>query len=116
MSARLTSSFFVAAHLRRCASEGVVAVLRRRGSPEAGAIFIKVDRLDGTSDLYGPTPQSLAMEGQGERRFARIGDAPLDNLAAEEKLAREIRFDSDLWILEIEDRAGRTFLDIAPEG
>jgi len=28
-------------------------------------------------------------------------------------LKREIGFDSDLWIIEIEDRAGRMFLDIS---
>jgi hypothetical protein len=26
-------------------------------------------------------------------------------------LARQLEFDSDLWILEVEDRAGRHFLD-----
>ena len=26
-------------------------------------------------------------------------------------LARQIRFDPDLWIVEVEDRAGRSFLD-----
>ncbi|WP_125901282.1 DUF1491 family protein, partial [Methylobacterium indicum] len=35
--ARLRSDFWVAAHLRRCAVEGVSAVQRRRGAPEAGA-------------------------------------------------------------------------------
>jgi hypothetical protein len=29
----------------------------------------------------------------------------------EARLGREIRFDPDLWIVEIEDRAGRSFLD-----
>jgi hypothetical protein len=100
----------VAAHLRRCAVEGVSAVLRRRGAPEAGAIFIKVDRLDGTADLYGPAPQSLLEEG-GERRFT-----PLQERAAaidiEDRMGREARFDPDFWLLEIEDREGRHFLDV----
>jgi hypothetical protein len=29
----------------------------------------------------------------------------------EARLAREIKFDPDLWIVEVEDRAGRHFLD-----
>ncbi len=32
---------------------------------------------------------------------------------AEERLAKEIRFDSDLWIVEIDDRDGRHLLDLA---
>jgi hypothetical protein len=110
--ARLVSDFFVSALLRRCAVEGVVAVLRRRGAAEAGAVFVKVDRLDGTADLYGPAPQSLVEEGRGDRLFASVlqGAAPGD---VEERMRREMRFDTDLWLVEIEDREGRPFLDLA---
>jgi hypothetical protein len=33
----------------------------------------------------------------------------------EERLAKEARFDSDLWIVEVEDRAGRTLLELAED-
>ena len=110
---RLRSDFWVSAHLRRLNDQSIPAVLRRRGSPEAGAIFVKVDRLDGTADLYGPAPQALFEdEDSGARRFSVLlrEAAPLD---AEERLTKEIRFDGDLWIVEIDDRAGRHFLDLA---
>lgn len=111
---RLKSSIWVAAYLRRCQSEGVSAVLRRRGAEEAGAIFIKVARLDGTADLYGPAPQSAIGDGGGQtgRMFGlSLKDRPAAEAAVEDRLAREIRFDPDLWIVEVEDRAGRHFLD-----
>ena len=101
--ARLTSEFWVSAFLRQAALDGLVAVLRRRGAKEAGAIFVKLDRLDGTAALYGPAPQSLA-DDDGERRFQKILDA--DPLSAEDRMEREIRFDGDLWLVEIENRAG----------
>ncbi|MCJ2014571.1 DUF1491 family protein [Methylobacterium sp. J-076] len=113
---RLRSDFWVSAHLRRLNDLSIPAVLRRRGAAEAGAVFVKVDRLDGTADLYGPAPQSLMAEAEdlGERRFSPMlaGVMPLD---VEERLGREIRFDSDLWIIEIDDRSGRHFLELAPE-
>lgn len=111
---RLRSDFWVAAHLRRCAVEGVVAVLRRRGAAEAGAIFVKLDRLDGTASLYGPAPQSL-LESGGGRLFTII----LENAVPhdiEERMSREAKFDPDFWFLEIEDREGRHFLDLGGEG
>lgn len=111
---RLTSDFFVSALLRRCAAEGVVAVLRRRGAAEAGAIFVKVDRLDGRARLYGPAPQTALAGREGERLFHRLHEVEdIDALAAEERMTREIRFDGDLWLVEIEDRAGRCFLELA---
>ena len=55
---RLKTALWVAAYLRRCHVEGIFAVVRRRGAEEAGAVFVRISRLDGTSDLFGPAPQS----------------------------------------------------------
>lgn len=106
---RLTSDFWVSAYLRQAAHDGLDAVLRRRGAREAGAIFVKLDRLDGTAALYGPAPQALADE-DGERRFQLVLDA--DPLAIEERMERERRFDADLWLVEIENRRGDPRLDL----
>lgn len=100
----------MAAYLRRVASEGVIAVQRRRGAAEAGAIFIKIDRLDGSSSLWGPAAQSEA-DPEGERRFTALMKTEIAPSAdVEARLQRELRFDPDLWIIEVEDRAGRSFL------
>lgn len=112
---RLKSGIWVAAYLRRCAVEGAFAVLRHRGAEEAGAIFVHVDKLDGTVALYGPAPQSLVDEDTGMRLFAPI---PLREPTAESaymKLQREREFDADLWIVDVEDREGRHFLDLVKE-
>jgi len=110
---RLRADFWVAAYLRHCAHEGASAVLRRRGAAEAGAIFVKIDRLDGFVALFGPAPQSEVNDGLG-RLFARLHRDPwIDPAEAEQKLARQIHFDPDVWIVETEDRQGRCFLDVA---
>ncbi len=112
-SSRLRSDFWVAAYLRRCGAENVAAVLRRRGAAEAGAIFVKVDCLDGTAVLIGPASQS-EVQSDGERRFVRMHeDDRIPSSDAETRLLREIRFDPDLWIVEIDDGAGRCFLDLS---
>jgi hypothetical protein len=112
--ARIRSDFWVSAHLRRCALAGIDAVLRRRGAAEAGAIFVTVDRLDGSVDLYGPAPQSLLEDDVIGRLFAPIltDKAPPD---IEARMARELKFDPDLWWLSIDDRAGRHLLDLASD-
>jgi hypothetical protein len=110
---RLKSGLWVAAYVRRCFVEGVFAAVSRRGAEDAGAIFIKVDRLDGTADVYAPAPQSaFAEEHPADRAFAAaLKGMPAAAAAAEAYLARQIRFDPDVWIIETEDRAGRHFLD-----
>jgi hypothetical protein len=112
---RLRSDIWVSAYIRRCGIEGAPAVLRRRGAAEAGAIFVKIDRLDGTCTLYGPAPQSaFGAEDSGVRLFVRLHAAEtLPMSDAEAKLAREVSFDPDAWIVEAEDRNGEPRLDLA---
>lgn len=110
---RLKSGIWVSAYLRRCSVEGAFAVVRRRGAEEAGSIFVKIDRLDGTADLFGPAPQSVFEAGRpADRIFTPcLAANPAPDAEVEKYLAREIRFDPDVWIVDVEDRAGRNFLD-----
>lgn len=110
---RLKSEIWVAAWLRTCAVAGAPAVLRQRGAAEAGAIFIKVDWLDGASSAYGPAFQGDYDADALERKFRRLHrDEKIPSLDAEDILARQNTFDPDLWIVEVEDRQGRPFADI----
>ena len=110
---RLKSGIWVAAYLRRCQVEGAFAVVRRRGADEAGAVFIKVSRLDGTAEVFGPAPQSAFDEARpADRAFSpSLTGQPAPDAEAEAYRARQIKFDPDVWIVEVEDRAGRNFLD-----
>jgi len=109
---RLRSDLFAAALIRRAGVEGAAAYLRRRGSPEAGSIFVKIDRLDGRAAVFGPAPQSETPPEGVDRLFNRLHDEDwIDPASAEDRLKREIAFDPDLWIIEIEDRDGRGFIE-----
>lgn len=110
---RLKSAIWVAGYLRRCQVEGAFVAVRRHGAEEAGAVFIKINRLDGTADLYGPAPQSMFDEAQPVDRLFSLAmkTSPAPEAEVEASLARQVRFDPDLWIVEVEDRAGRSFLD-----
>lgn len=111
---RLKSALWVAAYLRRCQVEGTFGVVRRRGAEEAGAVFVKVATLDGNAMLYAPAPQTVYDDTRpAERIFVPASPKAVPETSVEERLAREIRFDPDAWIVETEDRAGRHFLDLA---
>ena len=87
-------------------------MLRRRGADEAGAIFVKIDSLDGMAQLYGPAPQADVADRDAPRSFVRLHDDDrLTAAEAERRLARQVDFDPDVWIVEVEDRQGRAFLD-----
>ncbi|MGE3914968.1 MAG: DUF1491 family protein [Hyphomicrobiaceae bacterium] len=106
---RLKSELWVKAYLRRAEIAGSPGAVVRRGDTDAGVILIKVARLDGTADLYGPAPAGLASD-DGERRWTLIAERMPEG-DADARLAAERRLDSDAWIVEIEDRAGRNHLE-----
>ena len=108
---RLKSSIWVKAYVRRCAVAGVAAYVVRHGDDDAGTIFIRINRLDGSSELFGPAPAGLS-DLEFDRKWMRRGKAnPVSDAEAERMLEREVGFDGDLWIVEVEDRDGRHFLD-----
>lgn len=107
---RLKSHIRVAAQLRRAAAAGAFAHVARKGDPDAGTICVKVflGRIDGVATAR------LFIESRDEKGelFWR---EPFEGAVGEERidgfLQKERRFDRDLWVVEIEDRLGRAFLE-----
>lgn len=106
---RLTSELWVKSYLRRCSAAGIFALVFRHGDDERGTIFIKVRRQDGKAALLGPAPAGLSAPSE-HRRWAILLDAAPE-AEADSYLTHQAEFDSDLWLVEIEDRAGRHLLD-----
>lgn len=110
---RLTSEFWVSQLVRRAGKDGFAAVLRK-GAAEAGSIFIRVRHRSGLSDLYGPSPQTeYETDRPQDRLFALLLPAATDS-DIDAKLEREARFDSDLWVVELElgDAPASSFFEI----
>jgi len=111
---RLKTGLWVAAYLRRCHVEGVFAAVRQRGAEEAGAVFVRISRLDGTSDLFSPAPQSAfdAAADTARAFVPSLATQTAPDAQVDAYLARQLKFDPDAWIVEVEDREGRNFLDV----
>ena len=96
---RLTSRIFVDALIRRAGSRGLVATLLRRGADDAGAIFIQCRARNGEVSLFAPMPQIMA--DAAHRAFECVVEDG-DPVAVDHRLAQEMRFDSDIFVVEIE--------------
>jgi hypothetical protein len=105
---RLKAGLYVKALIRRAEVSGAQAYVVRRGAEEAGALFLKLAKLDGTCTIL-----NQARRGEGELVWLKpLGEAS-DEAAVAKYFEKQIRFDPDLWIVEIEDREGRAFVDEA---
>ena len=107
---RLKSEIWVKAYIRRCAVAGAAAVVVKHGDDDAGAIYIRISRLDGQAALYGPAPAGLSGADFDRRWVSVLGEDFVSEAEVHSYLEREVRFDSDLWVVEVEDRQGRHFL------
>ena len=105
MTPRLTAGFWVQAYLTRLRLADIPAFVVRRGDETAGAVLVKQSPLDGTATLY-QREFDLLTEA---RRWVRVAQGPEREM--DERLARERARDPDLWVIEVEDQAGRSLLD-----
>jgi hypothetical protein len=106
MQQRLTAGFWVKAYIRRLMGQAIPAVVVRRGDESAGAILIKLNCLEN-----GCTVFAAGHSIDGERVWRRAtGAALVPELDADGYIERQIGYDPDIWVLEIEDREGRHLL------
>ena len=96
--------------MRRARGEGAFATVARKGDPDAGAVAVKVFLRPGAALLF---VQSRDLEGKVIWRNPFEEDAQDDasEQRVDEWLAKETAIDPDLWIVEIEDKDGRAFLE-----
>lgn len=112
---RVTSDFFVSAYVRRRNGTGRFTAIVHRGAEEAGAIFVKIARLDRTADLYGPVPQIFLDDVDPAMAGGRVFELLMSRAPereVDERLFRERGYDPDCWIVESECREGTHDLDV----
>ncbi len=103
---RLKTEIRVAAHLRRVQAAGSFATIARSGDPDAGAVAVKVYLGGRAAKLF---IQSIDLDGNAVWREPLEDER--DEACIDQWLAKEIAIDPDLWVVEIEDREGRAFLE-----
>lgn len=108
---RLKSEIWVKAYVRRSSVDGRSAYIVRHGDDDAGAIYIRINRLDGTSLLFGPAPASLSALDTDRRWTPFFKGLARPDSEVDGVLEREARTDPDLWIVEVEARDGAHGLD-----
>ena len=103
--ARLTSEFWVQAYLRRLSLWNIPAFVTAHGDDTAGAVLVKLNTLDGRAKAFVRQFDLMT----GERAWQVLADGAEEDVDA--SIAKQQVFDSDLWVIEVEDRDGRHLLD-----
>lgn len=102
---RLTSDFWVQAYLTRLRLADIPAFVTARGDATAGAVLVKLNTLDGQARLWQRSFDLMT----GARQWVVLAEG--DEAGVDASIAKQRGFDPDLWVIEVEDRAGRHLLD-----
>ena len=102
---RLTADFWVAAYIARLRALDIPAFVVAHGDDTSGVVIVKLNTLDGQARLFHRMHDLMA----DETRWQEMLTGPEPEVDA--TLARERERDRDLWVVEVEDRAGRHLLD-----
>ncbi|AUJ62946.1 GTP-binding protein Era [Aestuarium zhoushanense] len=102
---RLASGVWVSAYLTRLRLADIPAFVVARGDETAGAVLIKLNTLDGNAKAFQRSFDMMT----GERTWMVLAEGTEQDVDV--SVAKQRSFDSDLWVIEVEDRQGRTLLD-----
>ncbi len=107
MEARLKTGIVVSAALRVATLRAIPMVVARRGDGDAGTILVKLNRLD-----LGCTVLAQTRTPKGELAWLKAtGEEPVNEVTADSYIARQVKRDPDLWVVEIEDRDGNPIFE-----
>ena len=107
----LSTDVWVGALIRRAQLAGAYATVARKGDARAGAVLVK---------LYNPLTRQArlyaqALRGEGETVWMQPLPQGLES-DLDAYVQRQVGYDPDIWVVEIEDREGRHFLTEPVEG
>jgi hypothetical protein len=94
---RVKSGLWVKMALRMADIDGRPGAVLRRGDPDSGSVLAVLRGRDGLLVL------SQTRTADGTLAWMRAtGPAPVDQEAADAYVARQVKFDPDLWVVEFE--------------
>ncbi len=102
---RLASGVWVSAYLTRLRLADIPAFVVARGDETAGAVLVKLNTLDGNAKAFHRSFDMMT----GERIWMVLAEGAEQDVDV--SVAKQRSFDCDLWVIEVEDRQGRTLLD-----
>lgn len=102
---RLTARMWVDAYLTRLRLSDIPAFVVAHGDDTGGAVLVKLATLDGKAQAFQRSFDLMT----GERNWMVLSEG--DEPEVDAAISRQRGYDPDLWVIEVEDKAGRHLLD-----
>ena len=107
MEARLKTGLWIRALIRRCDLAAIGVAVVARGDADSGAVLLKFNSRDAGCRVLA----QARMPDGALVWLSSTGAAAVEEAAADAYIARQRRYDSDLWVVEIETDRPETVID-----
>jgi hypothetical protein len=99
---RIPTELWVTAHLRQCTAKGIPHTVVHKGAEAAGTVMVKI-YIPGS----GCKLLNQSRDENGDMGWMDVFDGALaDERKTDDYIARSIKRDPDVWVVEIEDKTG----------
>lgn len=105
MSDRLPTHILVTAAIRHAADASATIVVLHKGDADRGAVLIKTNNLAGHYSLH-----QQIFDGE-QTVYLELFASTTDEAAINAEIARQHNNDPDAWVIEVEDKLSRLWLD-----
>lgn len=105
MSDRLPTHVLVSGAIRLAENAGAMVVVIHKGDAERGAVLVKTNNLAGEYALHHQIYDGISTQ------YVVLVPATTSEALVSEEIARQRAHDPDCWVIEVEDRKARLWLD-----
>jgi len=102
MEERVKTRIWIQSFMKRFSNLGFMLTVAKRGDDDAGAVFLKINCMESGCRVYTHTRNDKGS-------FSWISDMGSEMISEEEAgkyVQRQIKYDPDIWVVEIEDPKG----------
>ena len=90
--------------------EGIPVFVVKKGDPDSGIILIKIDLLNGKGQLIRRNYSYSLKKNKSVIEYIKLHkEIELEYPKLQKLIEKEIKIDTDAWVVEIEDKKGRNF-------
>ena len=109
---RLTYKFWIDAYSKRLEAAAIPVFVIKKGDPDSGIILIKIDLLNGKGQLIRRNYSYSLKKNKSIIEYIKLHkEIELEYPKLQKLIEKEIKIDTDAWVVEIEDKQGRNFFE-----
>lgn len=107
---RVKAGLWVRGQIGICQANGITAMVVHKGNEDAGAVLLKLNRFAGGCFVYSRVTTMEGELGWMQVAGAALGDRETE-MQCDDYCRRQVSFDRDVWVLEVEDHKAQYELD-----